>query len=199
MGIKVPTDNLVIENAQITWRNFAGAEGPFNPKGVRSFSLILESVEQAQALEELGWKVKWPKPREDGEPARYAATMPVFVKYHPRLQPPKIKMIVPSRNIQTNIDEEALDVLDYVSIKKCDMILRPYHWKQPTGTEGVKNMCSSLYITIQEDELELKYADIPEVGPGATNQRAIESGDVWDEPLEDMGEQNERRAIGAGF
>lgn len=195
MAIKVPQDHLVIQDAEITYRNFAGAEGPYNAKGARNFAVWINTREEAEALEALGWKVKFSKPREDGEEPRYPAYMPVTVKYHPKMAPPRVKMIT-SRG-QTSLDEDAIDVLDYVSIKKCDMILRPFHWKMSSG-EGVKNMCQSIYVTVLEDELELKYADIPEIGPGS-NQRAIESADVWDEPLQDLGEQHERRAIGAGF
>lgn len=183
MGIKVPAGNLMLENVQITYRNFAGNEGQFNPAGVRGFSVILEDIEQAQALEADGWKVKYSKPRQDGSDPAFPAYMPVFVKYHPRLQPPKVVMLT-SRG-KTNMDEEAIDVLDFMALQKSDMILRPYHWKQPTGAEGVKNMLSSLYVTIQEDELELRYADVPEIGV-SPNQRMIDAGDPFNTPGDDI-------------
>ena len=184
-GIIVPTDNLMLENMQITFRNFAGVATDYSPAGVRTFSVILDNLEQAQALEAMGWKVKYPKPREDGSESRYAATMPVSIKYHPRLAPPRIVMLT-SRG-QTKMGEEDIDILDFMNIKKVDMILRPFHWKLKTGGEGVKNMLSSIYITIQEDALELKYADVPEVaaGPG---QLAIAGGEDYSRPFEDLGE-----------
>lgn len=197
MGILVPQDDLMLENVKITYRNFAGAAGEYNPAGVRSFAVILEDLEQAQAIEALGWKVKYPKPREDGEPARYPATMPVTLKYHPKLAPPRVVMLT-SRG-QTKMDEDAVDILDFMSIKKCDMFLRPFHWKLKTGGEGVKNMCASIYITIEEDALELKYADVPEIGPG--QQQAIESPN-YSRPFEDMGEIAENQYAleqGRGF
>lgn len=196
MTIKVPAEHLVIQDAQITYRNFAGVEGQYNVKGARNFAVWINTREEAEALEVLGWKIKYTKVREDGEEARYPAYMPVSVKYHPKMAPPRVKMIT-SRG-QNSLDEEAIDVLDFVSIKKCDMILRPFHWTMKSG-EGVKNMLVSIYVTVQEDELELKYADVPEIGPGS-NQRAIESSDVWGTGLEDMGEivEEDRRAIGSG-
>jgi len=186
MTIKVPSSNLIVEGAQITFRNFAGAPTPFDPVGgKRGFSLIIGSREEAEALVEQGWKIKFPKPREDGEDPRYAATMPISIKYHPRLQPPRVRMIT-SRG-QTVMGEEDIDVLDFMSIKSVDMIIRPFKWEF-NGNEGVKNMLQSIYITIEEDELEQKYSYLPEIGPGGA-QLAIESGDA--EILEDLGEHRQ--------
>lgn len=184
-GIIVPQDNLMLENVQITYRNFAGVEGEYNAAGVRSFSVIIDTIEQAQALEALGWKIRYPKPREDGSENRWAATMPVSIKYHPRLAPPRIVMMT-SRG-QTKMGEDDIDILDFMNIKKCDMILRPYHWKMKTG-EGVKNMLSSIYITIQEDALELKYADVPEVAAGGQQLALGGSPEDYSRPFEDLGE-----------
>lgn len=198
MGIKVPTGNLMLENVQITYRNFAGNEGQFNPAGVRSFAVILDDIEQAQALEEIGWKVKYSKPRQDGSEPNFPAYMPVFVKYHPRLQPPKVVIITGRGTKRTDLDEEAIDVLDFMAIQKCDMMIRPYHWKQPTGAEGVKNMCSSIYLTIQEDELEIRYADLEVVG-AAPEQRMINASDPFNTPGDDDILEEAPRELTRGF
>jgi hypothetical protein len=124
--------------------------------------------------------------------------MPVTVKYHPRLQPPRVVMLT-SRG-QTKMGEEDIDILDFMNIKKCDMILRPFHWKLKTGGEGVKNMCSSIYLTIQEDALELKYSDVPEIA--APGQQALTSGEDYSRPFEDLGEIAENQYAleqGKGF
>lgn len=188
--IKVPAQNLVIEDAKITFRNFAGNEGPFNAKGVRSFAIWLDDAAEAEALADMGWKIKYTKVREDGEPPR--AYMPVAIKYHPKVTPPRVKMIT-SRG-QTSLDEDALEVLDFADLKKVDMIVRPFYWDMPSGAEGVKTMLVSIYATIREDELELKYADVPQAIEGR-QQLAIESDDVW----EDLGEVAQNKAIEAGF
>ena len=198
MGILVPKDDLMLEGVQITYRNFAGTIGEFNPGGARTFSVELHDLAQAQAIEALGWKVRYPKPREDGGENRFVAHMPVTVKYHPKLAPPRIVMLT-SRG-QTKMAEEDIDVLDFMNIKSCDMFLRPFHWKLKSGGEGVKNMLASLYLTIQEDALELKYADVPEIGPGA--QLAIGGGEDYSRPFEDLGEIAENQYAleqGRGF
>jgi hypothetical protein len=197
MGVIVPKNDLILEGMEITFRNFAGMAGEYNPAGVRTYSVVLNDLEQARAIEAMGWKVRYPKPREDGSEPRYAATMPVTVKYHPKLAPPRVVMLT-SRG-QTKMGEEDIDILDFMNIKSCDMILRPYHWSGKIG-EGVKNMCSSIYITIQEDALELKYADVPEIGPGA--QQALTAGPDYSQPFEDLGEIAENQYAleqGSGF
>jgi hypothetical protein len=202
MTIKVPSSNLVLENVQITYRNFAGTEGDYNAKGDRNYAVWIDDPAQAEALAEKGWKVKYRKPEEDGTPGR--AYMPVTVKYHPKLKPPMVKIIKNQGKAQVSLDEESVELIDFMDIEKCDMILRPYHWKHKSGTEGVKNMCSSIYVKIREDELELKYAHIPVLGAG-NSQLAIGTGadfedEAFNESLEDMGEIfDEPRAIGRGF
>lgn len=183
MGIKVPADNLVIEDARIIYRNFSGNPTPFDPVGgKRTFSVEIDRA-QAEVLESMGWKVKYGKVKEDGEDPRIH--LPVSIKYHPRLRPPTVKMIT-SRG-QTGIDEEAIDMFDFLSFKKVDLILRPYHWEGAFG-EGVKNMLQSIYVTIQEDALQLKYADVPEI-EAADSQRAIGGGSGWDAPGDDILEE----------
>jgi len=198
MTIAVPTKDLILENVQITYRNFAGNESDYNAKGDRNYAVWIDDPAQAEALAEQGWKVKYRKPDEDGTPGR--AYMPVSVKYHPRLRPPAIKIL--KKGGQVSLDEESVELVDFMDIEKCDMILRPFHWKLKNGNEGVKNMCSSLYVTIRQDALELKYAHIPEIGAGR-GQLALGAGsefDPVDEALEDMGEVwDEPRAIGRGF
>jgi hypothetical protein len=199
MAVKVPKDNLLLENVEITYRNFAGAAGQYNAAGIRTYAVKLFDLEEAKAIEALGWKVKYSKLREDGSEPEFPAYMPVTVKYHPQLQPPRVVMLT-SRG-QTKMEEDDIDVLDFMNIKKCDMMLRPYYWKHKlSGNEGVKNMCSSIYITIQEDALELKYADVPEVTSGG--QLAIGANEDYSRPFEDLGELAENQYAleqGSGF
>ena len=55
-------DKLVVENAQIIFRNFSGNEDKFRQSGTRSFGLILDN-ELAEKLAEDGWNIKYLKPR----------------------------------------------------------------------------------------------------------------------------------------
>jgi hypothetical protein len=146
--------SVVFENARILFRNFAGVEGKFNAKGDRNFSLLLDD-ETAQAMAEDGWNVKYLKPREEGDTPQ--ARIEVSVSYKGR--PPRVVMITSKG--KTNLDESMVDILDWVDIEIVDLIINPYAW-EVNGRTGVKAYLSSAYITIREDELDRKYADVPE-------------------------------------
>lgn len=148
--------NVVMENVRIIFRNFKGAEGMYNREGDRNFAVCLDD-DIAEAMEADGWNVKRLKPRDDDETPQ--AYLSVSVNFKGR--PPRVVMIT-SRG-RTDLDEEAVDVLDWVDIRNVDLIVRPYEWAV-NGKTGVKAYLKSLFITIDEDELELKYSDVPEFG-----------------------------------
>jgi len=153
---KNPQDNtVVIEDATIIFRNFSGKEGQYNREGDRNFAVLLpEDVAQAMATD--GWNVKWLKAREEGEEEQ--AYLSVSVNFKGR--PPTVVMI--TSNGRTTLHEDDIDVLDYVDIETIDMILNPYEWSV-NGKSGVKAYLQSIYVTIREDRLALKYNSLDEL------------------------------------
>lgn len=149
--------NLLLENVRIIYRNFAGKEGPYNSEGDRNFAVILEDPKLVAAMEKDGWLVKYTKPRdEDDEPQPY---LPVRVKFD-RGRPPLVVMIT-SRG-RTELDEDSCEVLDWADIRNVDLFVRPYNWSV-NGKSGTKAYLKSIYVTIEEDALQLKYADIDDI------------------------------------
>ena len=146
---------VTIENARIIFRNFAGREGEYNREGDRSFGVILPE-DTAQAMAADGWNVKYLKPREDGDVPQ--PWVQVSVRFKNR--PPRC-VIVTSRG-RTTLPEELVEILDYADMANVDLILNPYEWSV-NGNSGVKAYLKSIFITIAEDELERKYADVPEL------------------------------------
>lgn len=141
-------NNVTIENCQLVLRNFSGKEGKFNPAGSRNFAILL-TEDDAEKLLNLGWNVKYFKPRDDepiGQPF-----LKVKVSYDKK--PPKILMVT-SRG-KTYIDEESVDSLDYVDIETCDVTLNPYEHEFNGG--GVAAYCKTLVIKVVEDYLEMKW------------------------------------------
>lgn len=154
--------DVTVEDARLIFKNFAGEEDQYNRKGNRNFGVTLDP-EDATELEKLGWNIKWPKPRENAEegdePLR--PHINVTAKYDgPR--PPRIFMITNRGRKRTELEEEMVDMLDYADMETVDLIFSAYHWSLPSGSSGIKAYLKTMYVHIREDELDLKYADIPD-------------------------------------
>jgi len=149
-------DNTVImEGVRIIFRNFAGKEGQYNREGDRNFAVLLDDKTAAE-MDADGWNVKWLRPREeDEEDATQQAYLPVSVNFKGR--PPRVVLIT-SRG-RTNIDEDQIEMLDWADIINVDLIVSPYAWTV-NDKSGIKAYLQSLYVTIQEDPLELKYSEL---------------------------------------
>lgn len=147
---------FMIEDAEIMFRNFIGKEGPYNREGERSFAVKLDP-ETAETLANDGWNVKTLGPREEGdEPVPYVQ---VSVRFD--IMPPTVFMITSTGRVR--LDEDSVGVLDWANIQTVDLIVRGYDWvvRDKTGTKGY---LKSMYVTIEEDELERKYANMEPTG-----------------------------------
>lgn len=160
---------LIMEDARIVFRNFAGAEGMYNREGDRNFCVLLEDDLAADMLAD-GWNIKRLKPREGEENG--TAYIQVSVGFKGR--PPRMVMITSKGRV--DLDEESCILLDWADIDKVDLIIRPYHWNV-NGRTGVKAYLKSIFVVIHEDYLELKYADVPVAQLESAKPIAIEMGD----------------------
>lgn len=153
------TGNINIGGARLIFKNFQGKKTAFNDEGNRNFGVILDD-DLAEDLKRDGWKVKYLRPRED-DPEQYAQPwIPVKVKFNPY---PPIAWLINSRG-KVRLDEENIDQLDWSRIKTCDLIIRPYNYPALKGRPaGVTAYLKAIYVTIDEDELTRKYADVPDL------------------------------------
>ena len=159
MGVN---SNINIENARIAFRNFSGKEGKFNPAGRRNFCVMLDP-DISSMLKDDGWNVKYLKPRDDDElPQGY---LQVAVNY--KNIPPKIVLITSGG--KTTLTEDNVSMLDWAEISNVDLIVRPYNY-DVNGKTGVKAYCKAMYVTIEEDEFEKKYNDVPDSAVAAMMQ-----------------------------
>lgn len=158
--VRVPP--LTVENARIGFRNFSGKEGPYNKAGNRNFCVFLET-EIAEELASHGWNIKWLVPR-DPEDERQAY-LQVSVSYSN--YPPKITTITSSG--QTILDEDTIHVLDWADISMVDLIITPYSWEVNKKT-GIKAYVRKMYITLEEDELEKKYRNVPDASRSSDHE-----------------------------
>lgn len=142
---------IILEDAKMIWRNFAGREDQFNREGNRHFTVVLDD-KTADQLQEDGWNVKIKTGKEDGD--ENINVLKVSVRFDVR--PPQIFMIT-SRG-RTKLDEDTCELLDDAELKIVDMMIRPYEWFF-NGRGGRKAYLYSLYVTIEENYLDLKYAN----------------------------------------
>ena len=147
----------LIDEARIMFRNFEGKPGQFNAAGQRNFHVLLPP-DVATALEGDGFNVKYLKPREEGDIPQ--AHLKVNVKMDSNI-PPKI-FIVTSKG-RRQLTEDMLSMVDWADFANVDLIFSRYKRDWPDGRTTVTAYLQTFFGTIREDELELRYADVPEL------------------------------------
>jgi len=141
-----------IEGARMIFRNFRGAPTQFNAEGKRNFCVVI-SPQKAVKMAEAGWPIKYTKPRDEYEdPEAYIKVNLVFGK-----NPPKIVLV--SGTNMTTLDEESVGALDFVDPGNIDICIRPYNYNLG-GRIGVSAYCKTLYVNVEPDPLEEKYAHL---------------------------------------
>lgn len=154
----MPKDNNVImEGVRIIFRNFRGEEGPYNKKGERNFAVLLDD-KTASMMADDGWNVKMLTPRDEdqAEGEEPQPFLPVALRYD--VFPPRVVLATSSR--REVLEESAVQQLDNVDILNVDLIVRPYSWSGADGKSGIKAYVKTMYVTIEEDPLDKKYAEI---------------------------------------
>lgn len=143
-----------VEGARLVYRNFSGKETMFKPEGTRTFGVILDTPIADQMAAD-GWNVKC-KPSRDDDDEEFCH-IEVTVGY--KIRPPKIVLI--TDNGRTNLTEETVGMLDWADIQNVDLIAREYAW-EVGGKSGIKAYLQTMFVTIEEDALERKYATMSE-------------------------------------
>ena len=153
------TGTVLLEDVRIGFKNFAGAEGPYNDKGDRNFAVFLPN-DIAVDLKEKGWNVKFPDATKEVDPERGPREAYLQVKVNFGGVPPKIVMI--GRNVDGTeqppalLSEAECEILDWSRTSNADLELRPYNWTV-RGESGVKAYLKSIYVYVDLDPLESKY------------------------------------------
>lgn len=155
--------DVVVEDARIMFKNFAGNATNYNPEGQRNFCVQLDPELATKMIAE-GWNVKYLKPRDEYEaPQAYIKVKVVFGKI-----PPKVVMINPN-GIHTTMTEDTVGSFDYAKFTKIDLIFRPYIWES-RGQKGVTAYLKTMYATLDVDPLESKYST-PDFAVGAEDPK----------------------------
>jgi hypothetical protein len=145
------TKTFMVEGARLIFRNFAGKEDKYNSAGERNFCVVVDQ-ETADQMAADGWNVRTLEAREEGDDVTFY--IPVKVSYKNR--PPRVVMITSTG--RTPLDEASIEVLDYADMRNVDLIARAYEWGPINGKTGIKAYLQSMFVTLEEDALERKYA-----------------------------------------
>lgn len=136
--------NIVISNATIKYKNFAGKGTKFNRPGDRNFCVVIDDAEIAQTLAADGWNVKIRAPKEEGDKPEYILQVKVAFNAYP----PEVNMYTKKRAAKLN--EDTIEQLDYVVFEKVDLTIRPYSY-EVSGRSGISAYLKYLHVTIEED------------------------------------------------
>lgn len=162
--------NIVLENAKVIFRNFAGKGDRFNPQGRRSFGVLINN-EAAPDLIDEGWHIKYLKPRdEDEEPQAY---LPIKVNYS--TVPPMIYLV--TKDKKTLLTESNVNLLDNADLENVDLVISPYFWTVPgkNGDDhGITAYLKTGYFTIVTDAFYDKYSKYDSQSETAVSQDADE-------------------------
>ncbi|MFL5661353.1 MAG: hypothetical protein ACJ8BW_08365 [Ktedonobacteraceae bacterium] len=148
-------NTVLMEGVRLVFRNFTGKEGQYNQEGARNFGVILPE-DVAAAMDRDGWNVKYLEPREGNDEEVATPWLSVKLNYKAG-RPPQIYMIT-SRG-KTLLKEETVDQLDWAEITNVDLIVRPFHY-DVGGRTGIAAYAQTMYVTIEEDPLSRKYAEL---------------------------------------
>lgn len=148
--MSAPT-RFVVEDAKIIFRNFSGIERPpYNSAGDRNFVVVLDQ-KTAEEMFKDGWNVKFPDPNEEGD----VRDPRIQVKINYKQRPPRV--VVLTSTSRTELNEDTIGMLDTVDFRTVDLIANAYSW-EVNGKSGIKAYLKSMFVTLEEDELEQKYA-----------------------------------------
>lgn len=144
---------VTLEGVRIIFLNFEGRETEYNPAGNRNFSVVLPP-DIAEHMRRDGWNVKERKRRDEESDPEFHLSVAVGFK----IRPPRLVMINNISKRRTILDEDTCELLDWADILTVDLILRARPWTV-RGESGIKAYLKTLFAIINEDVLELKYAE----------------------------------------
>ena len=154
-----------LENTQITFRNIAGAPTEFNKAGgVRTFAAIL-SEDAAGQLAGMGFDVRRFVNKETGEAGEAYLKIKVNFKNDEdgNFAGPYIYLVTQNaegKNIKkTLLTPTTAGIVDRADIKYVDLTITPYAWTV-RGESGISAYLVKMFVIIQEDPLEARYAMI---------------------------------------
>lgn len=167
---------IIMKDVRIFSKNFAGLPTTFNPAGGKRKFCVFIPDDLLDRMTTEGWNIKHLKPREEDEGAVPRAFIEVEVKFGK--YPPRIVMIGSAG--KRDLNQTSINLLDWAPAANIDLVINPYEW-DVRDNSGVKAYLGKIFYTIYEDELDRKYANVPEDASSSILTDAL----TEDEDLED--------------
>ena len=145
-----PRGYLQIDDARITFRNFAGKGDMYNREGDRNFALRLNDPETADAMIDRGWNVRI---KDNGDEEGPFMRLPIKIKFSD--YGPKIYLWTGDR--RNELDEESIGCLDNIDIESVNMDVRPYDW-EVNGRKGRTAYLQTIEVFQRVDRFAARYA-----------------------------------------
>ena len=108
---------LQIDDARLTWFNFAGEK--FGKGGERTFGVVIKSQEDADALQDAGYRLSIKPPREEGDlPFMVLKVKLKFTDFGPNVY-------LESGGNLRKLDEGSIGILDKIRIASASLDVNP--------------------------------------------------------------------------
>jgi len=138
---------LVINNADIDWLNFEGAEKRFNAAGERNFCVFFDDPDLVQSLIDDGWNVRFTKPAKEGdEPEPYLQVKVNFRDNVPEERNPQI-FLYNKHGKAVQYTEETVHELDNAILSDITLVITPSFW-EVSGKSGYKAYLAEMTAVI---------------------------------------------------
>jgi len=144
---------IIAEDAEIIFRNFAGAAGKYNDEGDRSFSIVIDDKDFAMMLREQGWNVRQLRARDEYEEPSYSLQIAVSYRRIGGIKPMEIMLLKPE--VAILVDEDMVAMLDYATITYSKLVIRPREWEPGK----IKAYLSEMDVQIEDSILDHRYQD----------------------------------------
>lgn len=124
------------------WRNFTGEKGAYNNEGDYGFTVFLpESL--YYEMQEAGWYVKH-KEQYAGDEREFQ----IDVAFSYDNYPPAITMISHD-GAAVIMNKDNIALLQTADFERCDLVIRPYNWKNARGESGVKAYVDTMTVWVK--------------------------------------------------
>jgi hypothetical protein len=148
-------DILHLQDKKVLFCNFRGEPGTYNERGDRTFSVVIDDLDEAEQLLADGWALK-PLRNEEDEVDAYH--LPIKVNFNSR-RPPRIYKASLELGQRLMLNEQTIAMLDYLPIDYVDVDVNPSVWNV-RGETGIKAYCQAMYVIVEETPLDARYAGL---------------------------------------